>query len=100
LSLAKCTNYRTFLLNTLSRMTRITPAALETVRQRFFLRGETVAGWARANSFDERQVYAVLSGRNQATRGRAHLIAVALGLKPQLDVGSGESTRARKPDSL
>jgi gp16 family phage-associated protein len=80
-------------------MTRITAAALETVRQRFFLRGETVAGWARANSFDQRQVYAVLSGRNKATRGRAHVIAVALGLKPQLDVGSGESTGAGKPSS-
>jgi gp16 family phage-associated protein len=63
---------------------RIAPSDLEHARQRFYLRGQSVAEWSRAHGFDERQVYSVLSGRSKALRGRAHLIAVELGLKPRL----------------
>lgn len=75
-------------------MSRIAASALETVKQRFYLRGESVAEWARAHRFDERHVYSVLSGRSKATRGQAHLIAVALGLKPRLESEPDASTKA------
>ena len=49
----------------------------------FYERGESVADWARERSFSPAMVYAVLSGRTAARRGQAHVIAVALGLKPR-----------------
>lgn len=52
------------------------------VKNSLYLAGETVAEWSRKNGFAERDVYAVLSGRSKATRGKAHLVAIALGLKP------------------
>jgi gp16 family phage-associated protein len=56
-------------------------ARLSEVRQVFIEDGVSVAEWARAHEFSLPLVYAVLKGRNRATRGESHKIAVALGLK-------------------
>jgi gp16 family phage-associated protein len=55
---------------------------LHQAREAFVLSGVSVADWARQNNFSAPLVYAVLQGRNQATRGESHRIAVALGVKP------------------
>ena len=55
---------------------------LATIREDFFLRGQSVADWARAHHFRSELVYAVLSGRCKGARGESHKIAVRLGLKP------------------
>jgi gp16 family phage-associated protein len=52
------------------------------IRAGFFLRGESIAAWARNRGFTPNMVYQVLSGRCHAGRGTSHQIAVALGLKP------------------
>ena len=54
---------------------------LSEVRKIFVEDGISVAEWARNHNFSLALVYAVLKGRNQATRGKSHQIAVALGLK-------------------
>jgi len=54
---------------------------LRQARQEFLEEGVSVADWARMHSFSLPLVYAVLKGRNHATRGESHKIAVALGLK-------------------
>lgn len=54
---------------------------LSEVRAIFIENGISVAEWARNHNFSLALVYAVLKGRNQATRGKSHQIAVALGLK-------------------
>ncbi len=51
------------------------------VRDSFIRRGEAIAAWARSNGFCSSQVFAVLSGRNKGLRGKAHDIAVRLGMK-------------------
>jgi gp16 family phage-associated protein len=56
-------------------------ARLSEVRQVFIEDGVSVAEWAREHNFSLPLVYAVLNGRNHATRGKSHKIAVALGLK-------------------
>nr|VFK46585.1 MAG: phage-associated protein, BcepMu gp16 family [Candidatus Kentron sp. TC] len=53
----------------------------EEVRAGFDDTGISIANWARANAFGEREVYDVLAGRLKGDRGRAHRIAVKLGLK-------------------
>ncbi|MFM0526950.1 DNA-binding protein [Paraburkholderia strydomiana] len=53
----------------------------EEVRNAFASHGVTVVEWARAHGFNPDSVYAVLLGRTRGTRGEAHRIAVALGLK-------------------
>lgn len=45
--------------------------------------GLTVSAFARAHGFNENLVYAVLAGKNKASRGESFRIAVALGLKQQ-----------------
>ncbi|MFT7775345.1 DNA-binding protein [Roseateles sp.] len=54
---------------------------LTQVKEAFEARGLSIAEWARANGFDAPMVYAVLAGRVQARRGKAHRIAMALGVK-------------------
>jgi len=44
-----------------------------------------VQAWAAQNNFSPANVYAVLAGRCKGRRGEGHLIAVKLGLKPQID---------------
>lgn len=63
---------------------------LARVRADFFDRGESVAEWSRKHGFRANAVYQVLSGHNAASRGNAHRIAVALGLK-------GPSSHQLKP---
>ncbi|WP_377158703.1 DNA-binding protein [Roseateles sp. UC29_93] len=53
------------------------------VRSEFTARGESIADWSKRQGFRPYAVYQVLSGRTLATRGEAHRIAVALGLKPE-----------------
>jgi gp16 family phage-associated protein len=71
---------------------------LSQVRQEFAALGLSIADWAREHNFSLPLVYAVLKGRNQATRGESHKIAVALRLKneaPQLRfIGPGPSAQA------
>ena len=71
---------------------------LNQVRQEFAALGLSIADWAREHNFSLPLVYAVLKGRNQATRGESHKIAVALRLKnaaPQLSfIGPGPSPQA------
>jgi len=51
------------------------------VRAQFRLRGQTIRAWAEQHSFPPGLVYAVLAGRLLGERGRAHEVAVALGIK-------------------
>lgn len=44
--------------------------------------GMSVRDFAKKHGFSDSLVYAVLAGKNKATRGESHRIAVALGLKP------------------
>lgn len=50
-------------------------------RRWFESRGLSISDWAAANGFRPRDVYAALSGRTRGRRGKAHEVAVALGLK-------------------
>lgn len=54
----------------------------ELMQKKFHGAGITVRQWASENGFPPYAVYQVLSGRVKATWGRAHQIAVALGMKP------------------
>ena len=58
----------------------MTPA--ERVKKEFHRRGETFTQWAERNNYPRHEVYRVLNGQAKAKYGRAHEIAVALGLKP------------------
>lgn len=64
------------------------------VRAAFSAAGVSVADWARQNRFSTPLVYAVLQGRNQASRGESHRIAVALGIK---DAYTGPLPPGRSP---
>jgi gp16 family phage-associated protein len=61
---------------------KIHPTKLRRIRTDFFLKGISIADWAREHQFSQDLVYAVLSGRSKGTRGESHRIAIALGLKP------------------
>ncbi|MDO8905427.1 DNA-binding protein [Hydrogenophaga sp.] len=62
---------------------QIHPNTLQRKRDEFFLRGMSIADWARMHQFRQDLVYAVLSGRSKCTRGESHRIAIKLGLKPE-----------------
>lgn len=51
------------------------------VKEQFRQRGETVTDWALKNGYTRNEVYRVLNGQAKAYYGRAHEIAVKLGLK-------------------
>lgn len=73
------------------RMRRFDPRQLESIRESFFARGETVADWSRRHGFEPAMVYQVLAGRRACRSGSAHHIALALGLKkPPSDAETGE----------
>lgn len=55
---------------------------VEQVRALFLGHGVAISEWARAHGFEPNLVYGVLSGRLRGRRGKAHRIAVCLGLKP------------------
>ncbi len=63
-------------------MFQITSEQLNSVKEAFALRGESVADWARLHNFNATTVYSILNGRMKCRRGEAHRIAVELGLKP------------------
>jgi len=54
---------------------------LEQVKQRFEKEGKSYSEWARERGFEPKTVIAVLNGVNKGRRGKAHDVAVALGLK-------------------
>lgn len=51
------------------------------VRAEFLRKGLSIGSWADKHGFDRTTVNQVLTGRNSATRGIGHKIAVMLGLK-------------------
>lgn len=51
------------------------------VKQRFRQRGETITHWAQEHGYTRNEVYRVLNGQAKAHYGKAHDIAVKLGLK-------------------
>jgi len=60
--------------------TLISTDNLERVRREFLINGLTVKDWASEHQYPAPLVYAVLSGRAKARRGKSHQIAIALGL--------------------
>jgi gp16 family phage-associated protein len=69
------------------------------ILERFRAAGLTVTEWAKANGFRRDTAYKVIHGSVQAYRGESHAIAVALGLKPQVekaDPRSFKPLRARQ----
>ena len=54
----------------------------EQVKERFRLNGWTFTNWAKENGYARNDVYRVLNGQLKANYGKAHDIAVKLGLKP------------------
>lgn len=54
----------------------------EKVKQQFNQRGVTFTDWAKTNGYTPDEVYRVLNGQAKAKYGKAHDIAVKLGLKP------------------
>lgn len=75
------------------------PLTPDQVRQRFRQRGETFTAWSQRHGFDRRAVTRVLTGTDKGDYGRAHEIAVALGLKvpPQesTDLADDRNTQSR-----
>lgn len=55
----------------------------EQVKQQFALHGLSIREWAAMRGFSEGLVYAVLAGKNKASRGESFRIAVALGLREE-----------------
>ncbi len=52
------------------------------VKKSFRQRGVTFTDWAKENGYTRNEVYRVLNGQAKCHYGRAHEIAVKLGLKP------------------
>jgi gp16 family phage-associated protein len=73
---------------------RAIPLTPDQVRERFRARGTTLASWAKENGYPREDVYRVISGRYKAHYGRAHEIAVKLGLKiPDAEPSTARSNR-------
>lgn len=51
------------------------------VKERFRQSGKTITAWAEEHGYTRNEVYRVLNGQAKANYGKAHDIAVALGLK-------------------
>ncbi|CAM3725859.1 MULTISPECIES: DNA-binding protein [Xenorhabdus] len=59
----------------------------EQIKNRFQQHGITVTQWAQENGYSREAVYRVLNGQSKANYGKAHEIAVKLGLKtPSLSI--------------
>lgn len=65
----------------------------EQVKADFVRRGETITGWAKKNGFNPNQVVSVLGGRNKGLYGKAHDIAVRLGIKDGVVHQQNDETR-------
>ena len=59
----------------------VVPRTPAEVRSWFFEEGLAVSAWALQHGFRPQVVYALLAGRTRGSRGQAHCVAVALGLK-------------------
>lgn len=64
----------------------------EQIKQRLRMQGITITQWAEARGYSRNEVYRVLNGQAKAHYGKAHDIAVALGMKP---TGDQPTTRVR-----
>ncbi len=53
------------------------------IKARFRREGKTFSAWAREHNYRPTQVIRVLNGFDKGHYGKAHEIAVKLGLKPQ-----------------
>jgi len=53
----------------------------EQVKQRLRMQGVTITAWANARGYTRDEVYRVLNGQHKGHFGKAHDIAVALGMK-------------------
>jgi gp16 family phage-associated protein len=51
------------------------------VRDDFLRKGQSIGSWADKHGFDRTTVNQVLTGRNAATRGVGHRVAILLGIK-------------------
>jgi len=58
-----------------------TPRTAQQVRAEFRRKGISIGSWADSNGFSRASVNQVLTGRNAASVGVGHKIAVMLGLK-------------------
>ncbi|MFI8017659.1 DNA-binding protein [Serratia marcescens] len=56
----------------------------EQVKTLFRQRGITFTRWAEENGYTRNEVYRVLNGQAKANYGKAHEIAVKLGLKSRI----------------
>lgn len=63
----------------------------KSVKEALASNGVTIREWAAYNGFSENLVYAVLNGKNKASRGESYRIAVALGLRQQPDEAEAPS---------
>lgn len=68
-------------LNSARELTPFKTARHVRAHAMFRRKGVSVAAWSRANGFNPRLVFEVLSGRKAAHRGASHRIAVMLGIK-------------------
>ncbi|HEX5278157.1 MAG TPA: DNA-binding protein [Fluviicoccus sp.] len=57
------------------------PLTPEQVKERFKNLGKTITEWATENGYSRGEVYRVLNGQAKCHYGKAHEIAVKLGLK-------------------
>lgn len=53
----------------------------EQIKEEFRRTGKTLAEWARENNFDYPIVLGVMNGQMKGHFGKAHKVAVALGMK-------------------
>lgn len=53
----------------------------EQLKAQFAREGKTFSGWAEERGYSRFDVYRVVNGMSKGRRGKAHEIAVALGLK-------------------
>lgn len=53
----------------------------EQIKRRFRQQGKTFTAWAKENGYTRNEVYRVLNGQSKGNYGKAHEIAVKLGLK-------------------
>lgn len=55
----------------------------EQIKQNFRKNGMTISDWARARGYKPNKVIRVLNGFDKGNYGKAHVIAVQLGLKAE-----------------
>lgn len=66
----------------------------EQVKQRLRMQGITTTKWAAAHGYTRNEVYRVLNGQAKAHYGKAHEIAVKLGMKqPETAQDDPDGTR-------